>query len=645
MPPVNVEKRAGSTRIPAVEAARRLQPIVDRDETSFRRRNGASDALTRLRSASEALVYRVQGDRVDLLLGRRLGGLQLAAPRDAAAVQEFVNRFYRDYQGLFSVAALDEGSVRVERVRSASTTVAEVRQHSDGVPIRDARWTLIFDAGRYLTHVMGAPFDPERITVGRRATIDGEQAAALALEHESLTRDDAEVSAELAIEGQTNRLVWAVELSGRRNPGLSCEIRIDAHHRTVIARRDRCEHAVLSIPVRHYSHPGGVKDSTGSTTTSNIVVDAIEMTVPPKVPNAPPGTVYSYSLQRIGSGRSRIWNAKPEGVNPIPTFSRTMSNVANYFTQLPGATPNWIFNEQQTYYWAQTLKTAIDEWGREPNEYGHYPVDSTRAVNVEIVVNGDALMEGVWKLGMNVQHGYFRRDTPGDWFSNPAETVPAVFLFNSAGNSTSPQFFGPEYSGSYSIIAHEVGHFISWQYGSWQGASDRLAASLSEGHSMVLAALLGKRCFGAALAYDESTAVTTGGQPQWSHTPALKYSDMDCINDDQYDIAHPFVQAMWRLMNNKDANGDAVWGSAGAAISNTADLFMYSLYNFTDDSTMTWDKLCLALLARLYGRIEDGLEKEPLMDSWCAVRDVFAKHGLLQPCRNSPETLVVAGTP
>jgi hypothetical protein len=638
MTPENIEKRPGSTKIPPAEAARRLQPTVDRDETSFRRRSGASDALTRLRSASEALVYRVRGDRVDLLLGKKLGGVGLAPPRDARAVQEFVNRFYRDYRALFTAAALDERSVRVERVRSASTTVAELRQHIDGVPVQDARWTLIFDRDGNLTHVMGAPFDPERITVGRRATIDVEQATALVLEHESLTRDEVEMSAELEIEGRTNRLVWTVELSGRRNPALFSVLRIDAHDRTVVARRDGCEHAVLSIPVRHYTHPGGIKDSTGSTATSNIVVDAVELTGPPKPPNLPPQTSYSYSLQRLGSGRSRIWNARPEGVNPIPTFSRTTSSAENYFTKLPGTTTNWIFNEQQTYYWAQTLKTAIDEWGREPNEYGHYPVDVSRTVNVEIVVNGNALMEAVWNPGVSVRHGYFRSSTPGSWFSNPAATVPAVFLFNSEGNdaSTSPQFFGPEYSGSYGIIAHEVGHFISWQYGSWQGPSGTLASSLSEGHSMVLAALLGKRCFGAALAYEESAYVTTGGKPQWSHQPALKYSDMDCINVDQYTIAHPFVQAMWRLMNNKDADGNAVWGSADAAISNTADLFMYGLYNFTSDSTMTWDKLCLALLARLYDRIDEGLEKEPLLDTWCAVRDVFIHHGLLEECRNSP---------
>ncbi len=622
-----------------------LQRRVNHDETAFRRRTGASDALSRLRAASEALVYRVSGDRTDLLLGRRLSGLPLAAARDAAAVQDFVSRFYRDHWVLFSASALPEGSMRVERVRSASTTVAEVRQYIDGIPVTDARWTLVFDRSGHLTHVMGAPFNPARITVARRPGIDAEQAVAVALGYESLAREDVEASTQLAIEGRTDRLVWTVELKGRRDPSIFPVLGVDAHRGTVVARGERCEHGVVAIPVTHYSHPGGIKDSTGSTTTTDINVDVTELALPPKVPN-PPATETLFSLQRVGPGRSRIWNAKRTGADPWPLFSRTISTQANYFTKPPGLSTTNVFNEQQTYYWAQTLKTAVDEWGREPNDYGHYPVDASRAVNVEIVVNGDAAMEGYWSKGGSAMHGYFRSTTPGSWFSSSAAEVPAVFLFNSAGNSASPQFFGPEYSGSYSIIAHEVGHFISWQYGEWKGPSGtELGGSLNEGHSMVLAALLGKQYFGA-LEYDESEYVTTGGKgsdgKQWSHfeygMPALTYSAMDCVNDDRYYMAWPFVQAMWRLMNNMDVNGDPIWSSAEAAISNTADLFMYSLYCFTADTTMTWDKLCLALLTRVFERITDGLEKDPLpgYDSYCAVDAVFREHGLLTECVNSP---------
>jgi len=383
-----------------------------------------------------------------------------------------------------------------------------------------------------------------------------------------------------------------------------------------------------TIPVTHYSHPGGVMDSSGRTMTSDITVDVAGN---------------SFSLQRLGPGRSRIWNAKSVGADPRPLFSQTTSFQSGYFTKQPGSTADDVFNEQQTYYWAQALKTRIDEWGREPNHYGHYPVDPARAVNVEIVVNGDASMEPYWKKGRRVQHGYFNL-APRAWFSDhpgSAPEVPAVFFFNSAGNAGSPQFFGPEHSSSYSVIAHELGHFISYQYGDWQGPEGTsLGGSLGEGFSMVLPALLGKAKFGASLGYEESAFVTTGGDGQWSHhaygTTALKYSDMDATSPAYYEVAWPFVQAMWQLVNNLDAGGDPVWGSDAAAIDNTADLFMYALHAYTANVTMTWDKLCQGLLAYCAGRIERGIEKEPLPASWWGVGGVFTQHGLLSPCQNMP---------
>jgi hypothetical protein len=633
------------------QAAAWLQERLVRDETAFRRRAGASDALARLRSASEALVYRVSGDRVDLLVGRKLGGAALAPPRDAAAVQAFVNRFYRDHRAVFGGSAFPDGSLRVEHVRSGERTVADVRQHVGDTPVEDARWTLVFDRDGYLTRVTGAPFDPVRLSVARQPKIDAEQAVAAALEHESLASDDVEASPRLAIQGRGNRLVWTVELKGRRRPALNPVLEVDAHSRAVLARHDGCEHAVGAIPVKHYSHPGGIKDSSASMITSNLNVDYVETSGPAKTPpNLPEGIwpIRTYSLQRLGSGRSRIWNAKPTGVDATPVFHRTLSNDEGSFVRSPGTTTNNVFNEQQTYYWAQTLKTAVDLWGREPNAFGHYPVDASRAVNVEIVVNGESCMEEVW--GSSVMHGFFLSGAPRSWFaglgSSPS-TAPAVFLFNSEGNSDSPQFFGPEYSGSYSIIAHEVGHFISWQYGSWSGpAGTNLGRSFSEGHSMVIAALLGKQHFGA-LEYDESSYVTTGGKTsgrQWTHvadgaTPSYKHSSLDCDDDsDPYLLAWPYVQAMWRLMNNRDTDGSPIWATSAGAIANTAELFMHSLYTFTADSTMTWDKLCLALLAHLYDLIEDGREQDPLpaSDSYCAVYRVFSAHGLLDECVNSP---------
>src|SRR5262249_41772808 len=161
---------------------------------------------------------------------------------------------------------------------------------------------------------------------------------------------------------------------------------------------------------------------------------------------------------------------------------------------------------------------------------------------------------------------------------------------------------------------------------------------------MVMAALLGKQTW-PSMDYSESDYVTTGGNgpsgSQWSYhvigSAALKYSSMDAVNDNKYYIAWPFVQAMWQLMNNKDVNDDKIWKTDDAAISNTADFFMYSLYNFTEDSGMTWDKVCYDLIVYMYERITEGREKEPLdnFDSWCAVYKVFGDYDLFSKCINS----------
>lgn len=572
-----------------------------------------------------------------MLVGRRIGGISLPATRTLEDVQDFVNRFYEENGAVFGSSAIPAGAISVGRMRRGPVTVVEVSQVVGGIPVSHARWTMIFDRQGFLTLVTGGPVDPAAATVSLRPTVDADEAIARALRHRSLQPAVANADADLRLDADVNRLVWSVAINGRVHPGLARTITVDAHSGAIVGDDDDVEHGVVSIPVTHYSHPGGANRST-SLTTSQINVDPL-LSGPP-LPGFPSLNVYA--LQRLGSGRGRIWNAQPTGIDATPVFTRTVSPDANHFTQTPGATVSRIFNEQQTYFWAQTLKTAIDGWGREPNDYGHYPVDPTRAVNVEIVVNGDSSMEGVWSSGSSVMHGYFRRNAPGAWFSSSASTLPAVFLFNSAGNSASPQFFGPEFTSSYAIVAHEVGHFVSWQYGSWEGANATLAGSLNEGHSMVLACLLGREKFGTALEYDESEYVSTGGNPGWRHyvygQPPLKYSDLDCATEGTYELAWPFVHAMWRLMNNKDVNNQPIWGSADAAVSNTADLFMYSLFCFTSDTTMTWDKLCLALTARVYERVADGTEKDPIngYDAYCAVVTVFTEHGLLDECLNSP---------
>jgi hypothetical protein len=79
-----VEPEARAASKSPRQAAAWMQRRIDRDETAFRRRPGAADALRALRSASEALVHVVNGDRVDLVVGRKIGGFALAPARDIA---------------------------------------------------------------------------------------------------------------------------------------------------------------------------------------------------------------------------------------------------------------------------------------------------------------------------------------------------------------------------------------------------------------------------------------------------------------------------------------------------------------------------------------------------------------------------------
>ena len=88
--------------------------------------------------------------------------------------------------------------------------------------------------------------------------IDAGEAIRLAVED----REDVDATATLAIEGRTDRLVWTVELAHRSRPANFAAVEVDAHARTVVARTDRCEHGVVAISVRHYSHPGGIKDGS-----------------------------------------------------------------------------------------------------------------------------------------------------------------------------------------------------------------------------------------------------------------------------------------------------------------------------------------------------------------------------------------------
>lgn len=630
--------------------------VMNTDENKLKARDGAFEALQKLKKESVAVVYRIRGDSIDYLAGIQIGGFKINPRSSRRAMLQVIRKFYRSYFRLFVSSKVKYRDLKIEKVKSGGRTVVKIQQYVNGIRLLDKRWTIVFDKKGYLSRVSARPVDPSTITVSLKPKIKEKSALKKIMEADELifperkTRKEDKFDIELCLLGKENQLIWSVDYRNSGKINVFRRYIIDAHRGQVTRIQDMCSHGLKSIPVRHYSHPNGVKDSSASIKNSNINVDTLEL----KIGSA---TADVFTMQRLGSGRARVWNAKPAGTDTTPLFSRSISFLDDYFTKDPGTTDDNVFNEQQTYYWAQVLKTKVDEWGREKNDYGHYPVDADRALNVEIVVNGDSAMEVYWDSNAMTDpvsnpsgvcmHGYCNTRAEKSWFLDhpgAGDTVPAVFLFNSAGNSASPQLVGPEYSGSYSIIAHEVGHFISWQYGGWRGpVGTNFGSSLNEGHSMVMAALMGKQRW-PSMDYTDSDYVTTGSPTsgfQWSYHPigsaTLKYTSMDAQNPNTYYTAWPFVQAMWQLMNNKDMNGSKIWKTDDAAISNTADLFMYSLYTYTEDSTMTWDKLVFDLLIYMHERIVHGLEKKPLkgFDSWCAAYNVFKDFDLLSKCVNS----------
>jgi hypothetical protein len=614
-----------------------------------------TETLNLLQKNSGQFILKVARDKMTFIAGERIGGIQIQKTQDAKSLVATAAKYFEKFGALYGIETPLPGPLKVERVKQNAQTNIKVQQFVDELPVLDARFTMIFDEAGYLQQVTGCPFGADDLKIDCKPSVtqnDAIRAVIKALEKKRdkvgrpIKEDQFQIEHRLGILGRQQRLVWVIELTGFVEIGLSKDAQVDAHTGEVITIESCCVDGTRMIPVTHYQHHDGVLNSTGDTRDVDINVNTEERRVfwpffffiPER----------RFSLQRLGSGRSRIWNAEYNGTSHPPSFTRTWTRWANIFsprywstdlfTQPPGGHASKVFNEQQTYYYSQLLKTYADQWGRRPNSYSHYPVNDDRAVNVEIVVNANATMEGSW-CGVSVMHGCFARNVPVDWFDNypeDKERVPTVFLYNSSGNSTSPQYFGPEDSSSYSIIAHEVGHFISWQYGGWQGPTGTsIGGSLNEGFSMVFPALVGKKRW-PELDYTDSIEVTTGSfisGSQWPHhvpgTPALQYSSLNCT-DNAYHLAWPFTQAMWNLIHNQDKNGDPIWATQEAAINNTADMFMYALYNYTEDSMMTWDRLSVGMVAYmwLHLHIQEGVLPESLI----RVIDVFDAHGLFDEC-------------
>ncbi len=610
------------------------------------------EGLKALTVNSGPFVYKSRNGFVDFLAGYRIGNIKVKNVKQEKSFYDAVNEFFKTYHLLFGLKPEFPELAGEFPVQGKGYYKIKFSQRIENVAVKDSLFTIFFDTEGYIFQVTGRPFSTEELKIDTNPGLTKEGAENIAKENirkefesgnTKLALSQFQFSSRLVVSGRLKCLMWEIMADSDKYLYLK-RFRINAKTGNIIQIDNLVFDSTRSIPLRKYSHANGILD-TEEHEVIQINVDAEERRRWFGLKQ------YRYALQRLGSGRARIWNANHN--NGEPPYPRTWtaweyswrSIARNYFQIIPGESVNRIFNEQQTYYYAQLLKTYIDEWGRRPNDLSYYPVEADRQINVEIIVN-------TMLPSRNVMHGCFKNNLNAsefDCYPGDRATVPTVFFYNTPSRSTSPQFIGPEQSGSYSIIVHEIMHWLSWQYGSWNsptGTKD--AASFSEGYSMVAPCLLGKRKW-PELAYDQSENVTTGSfagpsATQWKHhsdtNPAFRYAEMDCraeVGDNHYFIAWPFVQAMWKLMNNQsNETGNPLFADHDSAVKSVADWFMFPLFNYTNDETMTWDKLITGLSEYIVQRASEDCDWGfiSFAESLLKIYSVFSSHGLFSPSKN-----------
>ena len=616
---------------------------------------------------SQRILARADGPRIRSLHGLPLGNVALTDPLDPAGAHTAALQFLEANADLFRLTTAQRNGLATAFPAVGTRVGDGVRirldQYHSGLLVEDGGVALRFLPNGQLHSMWGTPHSaldlPTDVTAqlsqGTAETVAVQQVAPLLVGTPYAT--GLVPRAELVIEAEPGRLLWLVGVTHPDAIGVDYAVRIDAVSGAVLVVDSNVDEGtvVKKIPVRYFVHLRGQKDDTTFADNPHTSLTSINVNVEEFLN----GTLCLVRLHRLGAGRSRVWSGRQVTGNfndPHFVFSSTLIDCddvesASYFKQRPDSSflfnvvdTRDQFNEQQIYVWAQKLKTQVDKWGRAPGgEFFHYPVEDGKDENFEIVVNAPAAAEQAW-CGGGVQHGCIKNNCGSacaSWFALETFTPHIVFFFNDPSNSSSPQFIGQELSSSYSIVAHEVGHTISWQYGRPRSESVKARRSRSEGWSMALPAIWGKNRWTGSLEYDESSDVTTGGEAntgnQWMHHTAgnaERFDTQDCENADPYRLAWPWVQAMWELANNLNAEtGQPVWSSSSNAVANTADFLMAAMYDLADSTSATWREVAWANVTHQMARLALGKEKGVTAASQNRTISIFAHHGLLQKCQ------------
>lgn len=254
------------------------------------------------------------------------------------------------------------------------------------------------------------------------------------------------------------------------------------------------------------------------------------------------------------------------------------------------------------------------------------------------MVNADPGNEVNW-CGSGVQHGCFRRTVSSSWFRahpQPGVNIPAVYLFSQAGNSASYHYIGNEHSPTYAIIAHEIGHYVTWTYGGFRSASESsgpMRRTLSEGFSMLYPMLMGLDRWPTSVSFEDVVTGRLFDDPLDSATTIQRHTDLSC-SADPYELAEPFLQAMWRLMNNRDMNGAPIWAADALAREAVADRLMHALFTHGNNTQATWVTIAFDVLNRtseaIYTDYTDVVATPG--QTLLQIVGVFNAHGLLSTC-------------
>lgn len=306
------------------------------------------------------------------LYGLGLRAVQVEDPLDVEAAEVAVRRFLSEHPALYGVRLeqLQPEALTLETVRQTDRLSFDLQQRSAGLEVTQGLLIVSFDVQGRLQSIVGRLVPQGDLPAVLTPTLSAAEVGAHAMA--GAAPGSQLVDARLRIDVARGGLVYDARVLGRTQD----EVRVvDASTGEILTTDEQIAHLESErIRMRYYYHPGGSRTLDSQAFTSPLV------DIP--VINTSWGRLCVYQLQRDRVGGLRIWNGKgitastPEFSRP--QFLRRCGDTSGVFDVAPDSSSDDRFNQQQTYLWAERFADAVDDWGRQANRYGHYPMDTNR---------------------------------------------------------------------------------------------------------------------------------------------------------------------------------------------------------------------------------------------------------------------------